>query len=221
MVGFAAGAGAWMYATRVGLTSRLLTIRPLWLVMGFALSILLVGAVGKVFPQYEVAAVGERLAHLQQHAEQGGSQLPDWRRERALPGGADGLCAIGPVQYILPAAVFQAVERDGGCECRGGDELSCSYIGWLGGRNGFSTLLARVMSNPRFAFAFALVLTLGIGVGLATSNLGTLSRYRAPFYGILAAVGLYWYLQGRYRTDAGKRASLGQPGPPAMSRGHA
>jgi hypothetical protein len=48
-------------------------------------------------------------------------------------------------------------------------------------RNGLRGLLRRVSHAPLLMFCAVFVFGLALGVGLATTNLGTLSRYRVPF----------------------------------------
>ncbi len=191
LMGFAAGFGAWMYIARVGASSRILQIRPTWLVVGCLLSVLMVGAVGKIFPRYDVQEVGERIAFLQQHAEQGGSsyEIGD-STERSL----GGQMAFAPFALFstffrpLPIEISSVTAAVNSVE-----SFAVLVLYWLAWRRtGFKELLARVFRNPRVAFALVYVLVLSVGIGLATSNLGTLSRYRAPFYAVIATLGLFW-----------------------------
>jgi hypothetical protein len=192
LVGFAAGFGAWMYAYRVGSSSRFLRVRPVWLVFGFSLSVLMVGAVGKIFPQYDVQEVGERIAYLQEHGESGGSSFDIGdSSERSLAGQMSyaPIALLGTFFRPLPIEISSTTAAINSVEAFG--VLVLYWVAWR--RSGFRGLLARAFENPRLAFAIVYVVVLAVGIGLATSNLGTLSRYRAPFYGVIATVGLFWY----------------------------
>jgi hypothetical protein len=48
----------------------------------------------------------------------------------------------------------------------------------------------RLSSSPLLMFCLVFSLTMGVGVGLATTNLGTLSRYRMPLVPFFAALVL-------------------------------
>jgi len=59
-------------------------------------------------------------------------------------------------------------------------------------RSGLLASLQRITSDRTLMFCFAFTLSLGMGVGLATTNLGTLSRYRMPmmpfYYAVIAVL---------------------------------
>lgn len=192
LVGFAAGFGAWIYVSRVGSSSRFLRVRPVWLVVGFSLSVLMVGAVGEIFPQYDVQEVGERIAFLQEYGESGGSSydIGD-SSQRSLIGQMSyaPLALLGTFFRPLPIEISSTTAAINSVESFG--VLVLYWFAWR--RSGFRGLLTRAFENPRLAFAIVYVVVLAVGIGLATSNLGTLSRYRAPFYAVIATVGLYWY----------------------------
>jgi hypothetical protein len=47
-------------------------------------------------------------------------------------------------------------------------------------RAGWRSVATRLLSNPTLSFCAVFVLVFGVGIGLSTTNMGTLSRYRAP-----------------------------------------
>ena len=55
-------------------------------------------------------------------------------------------------------------------------------------RESLSKAMARVRNSPVLMFCATFVVTLGIAVGLATTNLGTLSRYRMPLVPFFATL---------------------------------
>jgi hypothetical protein len=73
-------------------------------------------------------------------------------------------------------------------------------------RRRWSGLMQQVRTSPVLMFCLVFVLALALGTGLATTNMGTLSRYRAPmspFYFILILVT---WSEGRSVRRAGAAA---------------
>ena len=58
-------------------------------------------------------------------------------------------------------------------------------------RYGLARSVARILASPGLMFCFVFTLILAVGTGLASSNLGALSRYRAPmmpFFAVLLLI---------------------------------
>lgn len=216
LVGFAMGAGAWVYVSRAGEGAHVRTVRPLRLGVAFAASVLLVGAVGKLFPAYDVGEMGDRVAFLQEHAEVGGSSyaLGD-SAERSLI----GQMAFAPIALV--STFFRPFIFEISSATAAVNAVEATAVLWIFvtafRRRKVADLVDKVLSNPALAFAFVYSIVLAVGVGLATPNIGTLSRYRAPFYAVIVTLGAYWYLpqqwlarahpSGRTRSQVDSRVS--------------
>ncbi|MEZ4326484.1 MAG: hypothetical protein R3B40_14820, partial [Polyangiales bacterium] len=203
LIGFAAGFGAWIYASRSGSGSRVFRVRPLWLGVGFALSVLLVGGVGRLFPQFDVEVVGERIAFLQAYSEQGGSsyEVGD-AQERSLV----GQMAFAPVALFssffrpLPFEVTSVTAAVNALEVM----VVVPLFVMAYRRRTLGEALRRLFVSPALAFALVYCVVLGIGVGLATTNLGTLSRYRTPFYGTFVTLLVLMYVPSQWLAATSK-----------------
>lgn len=82
-------------------------------------------------------------------------------------------------------------------------------------RLGWAGLLRETMRSPVLAFCAVFALSLGLGTGLASSNLGTLSRYRAPmmpFFFTLLMV-LRFGTKSRVEVEAARMRGAGAQSP--------
>ncbi|MCB9591645.1 MAG: hypothetical protein H6719_02830 [Sandaracinaceae bacterium] len=163
-------------------------IRPLYIVLLGGLAIGGVLALGRVFPRYSLDGIVEETAHLQEVGSQvgGGSTY-------SLGAGSQSLAA----QILLaPVALLTALFRPLPFEVTGFtaaiNVLETTFLtGWLVvtlARERWRTLLHRVTSSPLLMFSVTFIVLFGIGVGLASTNLGTLSRYRAPLMPLFASL---------------------------------
>ncbi|MEM9861385.1 MAG: hypothetical protein AAF938_07205 [Myxococcota bacterium] len=78
-------------------------------------------------------------------------------------------------------------------------------------RTGIPDFARYLMTKPMLLFLAVYAMIIAVGVGLATTNLGALSRYRAPMYGQLAILFAVWSLIGTKRR-------LPMPGGPSAPR---
>lgn len=92
-------------------------------------------------------------------------------------------------------------------------------------RRRWRTVVAEIRRSPELAFCAAFALVLAVGTGLATSNLGTLSRYRAPmmpfFFALLMVLRRPLVDQRRVALAANVEAQArrrGMTSAPAVSR---
>jgi hypothetical protein len=81
-------------------------------------------------------------------------------------------------------------------------------------RGQLAGFVATARESPIMAFSLIFTLLVGVGVGLATTNLGTLTRYRMPMMAFYAAFLVVWYIRCR---PAPARATTPAP-PPARAR---
>ena len=187
----AAAAGLWWYwhysmSTKgsVGLASS-----PMYLVAGAVVAIAGVIGLGELFPQYSVDALGEEAAELQYQGQrvQGGSSY--------AIGDPTETSTAGQLAFA-PVAIFSALFRPMIVEAHNiqaainGLEMLIVKVLWIRilwvrGIRGTWRMLS---SSPALMFCVVFILLFSLGIGLATTNLGTLSRYRVPMMPMYALV---------------------------------
>lgn len=176
------------------------------------------GLVGlsKVFPEFGIARLGESVAAVQQtnlNLRLGGSFVE--------VGDGDQRSLVGQLEYVSVALV-NSLARPFLFEARNasmllaGLETTAIVLGMadLIRRFGVAALYRRVRGRPPLFAAAVFVLSFGSAVGLATSNLGTLSRYRVPMMPMYVAV----FLCLRASLRAERAARLAREGPSARGR---
>jgi hypothetical protein len=175
-------------------TGRPVTIQPARLGAAAVLGVALIAVLGALFPRYATEALTDEVSRLQVIGAQvgGGSyyQVAEPLPERSL---------LGQLLYA-PLALATAVFRPLLVEARNAPMLvaalemtvlalltfraalgrSWAWIGWT------------LRTSPTLAASATFVLLMGTAVGLASTNLGTLSRYRVPMLPFLALMVLVW-----------------------------
>lgn len=76
-------------------------------------------------------------------------------------------------------------------------------------RESLAKAAARIRNSPLLMFCLTFVVSLGIAVGLATTNLGTLSRYRMPLVPFFATLLLVISARSMDPVIAGRPAPVG------------
>jgi len=192
LVAFVAAAGVWWLTRTLQRSGRKLTRAQL--ALGALASIAAVIGVGRVLPEYSLDAIAERAADLQAVGAQieGGSgyQL----------GSAGERSVLGQAAFV-PMALVYSLFRPFLFEVRNPlmlvNALETTWITLLVLQNlrrgRLAGLIATARESPIMAFSLAFVVLVGVGVGLATTNLGTLTRYRMPMMAFYAAFLIVWY----------------------------
>lgn len=173
-------------------------IRPLYLLLGAALAIGGVVLIGHFYPSYSAEKLGEDLARRQRvgvmmtenmdSAGGGGSYYEMGTESTSL----QMQLAFAPL--ALATALFRPLpfEANNALAFVASLEafaLTCIVIQGLF-RGGPRRAVSIVMSNPVLAASLAFTLLFGMGVGLATTNFGSLSRYRMPLIPLWATLVL-------------------------------
>lgn len=179
---FVLGFGAWFFAA--SFKDRKLTLRGIvYIVAAFAVAIAGVLVLGRLFPSFSVDTVGSTAAGLQ-HAGEGMQTAND---SYVAIGDASEKTLAGQGRFF-PLALFNTLFRPVIFEVRGPVILAAALE-----MSVLTVLLLRVLArlrdprvrstirnSPMVVFCVAFVVTFGIGVGIATTNMGTLARYRMP-----------------------------------------
>jgi hypothetical protein len=140
-------------------------------------------AMGKVFPEYEVTQIAETVGRQQQAwvgHEGFGSNIQ-------VLGGAEARSIPQQVAFV-PIALVNALLRPSLFDVRNGPTLMAAVENTLIALGFFNlirsssrgAIVEGLLRTPLLVFSVTFVLVFGIGIGLTTSNLGSISRYRAP-----------------------------------------
>jgi len=181
--------GSWYYWAR-SLKRGRVHIRPAYFIVAAVLGVGGIVVLGQYFPEYALDNFTARTSDLQQLGRRGGSSYE-------LSGEAP-TTLIGQFAYA-PAALLTSLFRPFLFEVHNVPTLvsaaETTVLTLLFARILFTRRLAKVRrqiaDNPFLVFCVVFVITFGIAVGLASSNLGTLSRYRSPllpFFVVLLVV---------------------------------
>ena len=176
-------AGAsWYYWTR-SLKGGRLRIRPSYLVFAALLGIGGIVLIGYYFPEYSIDNLTARTYALQQlgrhHQLRGGSHY--------TLGDEMPTTLVGQLAYA-PAALLASLFRPALFEVHNllmlanaveTTALTLLFARILLTRN-LGNVRRRIAGDPFLVFCLVFVVAFGIAVGLASTNLGTLSRYRCP-----------------------------------------
>lgn len=186
-------AGAWFYWQRVISAGRVVALRPFSMVVASAIAVGGVLVAGRLFPEYSVENMGRQTAEMQARgaAIEGGTNYSLGASEE--PASMAGQAAF------LPLALVTALFRPFFFEARNAlvlvSSLETSYLIYLAvqvlRRRGFRAVRQEIMGSPVLVFVAVNVAVFSASVGLASTNLGSLSRYRAPFWPFWAVLLLY------------------------------
>jgi hypothetical protein len=175
------GLAAWLYAERAWQTDGGLRVRPLYLIMAVGAAVGGVALLGTIFPEFGVGRVADTVAQQQALWQQteGGSNIE--------LGSGEARSFLQQLPFV-PIALANALFRPTIFEARNAPTLGAALemtlmtfgVVWLIVRHSWSRTRAALMRSPPLVFAFVFILFFSIAVGLATSNLGSLSRYRVP-----------------------------------------
>jgi hypothetical protein len=183
--------GSWYYWAR-SLKRGRVRVRPIYFAAAAVLGVGGIVVLGQYFPEYALDNFTARSFELQQLGRRGGSAF-------AL-GSETPTTLVGQFLYA-PAALLASLFRPSLFEVHNllmlanaveTTALTLLFARILVTRN-LGNVWRQITDNPFLVFCAVFVFTFGIAVGLASSNLGTLSRYRGPllpfFVVLLLVVG--------------------------------
>ena len=192
---FALAGGSWYYWAR-SLRRGRVRIRPSYLVVEGLLGIGGIVLIGHYSPEYALDNLAARTSALQQVG-----------RYRGLRGGSHFTLSgeipttlVGQLAYA-PAALLASLFRPALFEVHNvlmlANAIETAVLTLLFARilltRNLGNLRRQIADDPFLVFCLVFVVAFGVAVGLATTNLGTLSRYRCPllpfFVVLLLALG--------------------------------
>lgn len=216
LIALSLAAGVWVFWSIQRKKTGTVVIKPIFLVLGALLSLGGITLVGKLNPEYGADQMRERAS---KQAMYGASAGGDSYYE--LASGADEERPLGQQIALAPAGLFTALFRPLVFEARSvmvfinAIESTTLFViaVVLIRRLGLKGVWDRISRSPSLVFCMTFSVSFGSAVGVLTTNLGTLSRYRAPmmplFAGLLAVL---WFESLRQRKAVAQpnRTSLAQ-----------
>jgi hypothetical protein len=185
---FVLAAGCWYYWAR-SLKRGRLRIRPAHLAVGALLGLGSIILLGHYFPDYSVDHFGDQTAQLQHVGQRirGGST---YALATEVPTSLAGQLAYAP------AALLFALFRPTLFEVRNllilanAVETTLFTLLFLRliAKRDLGNVRRQIAEDPFLVFCVVFVVAFGTAVGLASTNVGTLSRYRAPLLPFFAAL---------------------------------
>lgn len=186
-------AGAWFYWQRVTSAGRVVALKPFSMVVAAAMAVGGVLVAGRLFPEYSVENMGRQTAEMQARGTtvEGGTNY-------SLGASEEPASLVGQAAF-LPLALVTALFRPFIFEARNAlvliSSLETTYLIYLAvrvlRRRGFKAVRQEITGSPILVFVAVNVAVFSASVGLASTNLGSLSRYRAPFWPFWAVLLLY------------------------------
>jgi hypothetical protein len=170
--------GSWYYWAR-SLKRGRVRIRPAHFVVAAVLGLGGIVVLGQQFPEYSLDNFATQTASLQQLGRQGGSAF--------TLGSGSPTTLLGQFAYA-PAALLTSLFRPFVFEVHNVPSfvsaVETTVLTFLFARILFTRNLGKVRrqiaEDPFLVLCLVFVVAFGIAVGLASSNMGTLSRYRSP-----------------------------------------
>ncbi len=210
LVAYGASVAVYFYWRRAVQRGRTFRVRPVYLLLSAGFTVAVVLGLGEVFPQYAVSSLGEEAARLQTVGAgvAGGSNY-------SLAAGADrslvGQLVFGPL--ALATTLFRPLPFEVSSGTMALNTVETTLLtGWLVSvlwRRRWADLWRITTSSPLLMFSVTFIVLFGVAVGLASTNLGSLSRYRAPLMPLFASLIAIW---GGWRLEP---ATVPAPAPPA------
>jgi NADH:ubiquinone oxidoreductase subunit K len=210
---FLLAAGCWYYWAR-SLRRGRLRIRPAYVVVGALLACGGIVLLGHYFPEYAVDRFSDQTAQLQHIGRRirGGST---YELSAEVPKSLAGQFAYAP------AALVFALFRPTLFEVRNllilansveTTLLTLLFLRLVVKRN-LGNVRRQIAEDPFLVFCIVFVVAFGTAVGLASTNVGTLSRYRAPLLPFFVALLLVLVkpISRRSKANNSQRAPREQP----------
>lgn len=211
---FSLAFGAWLYWERAVRQGRVVSIRPASAVAAAAGAFLIFLIVGRISPQFAVENIAKSTATSQVAGTrvEGGSnyQLREVGDDEPEQQSVQSQVLLAPL--ALPTALFRPFIFEVRNPMMFLNALETTLLLFLTirlfVRGGLIQVRQAVFASPLLVFCLVFTVVMGTAVGLASTNLGSLSRYRMPFMPFF--VGLVLILDGMFKPQPFVRLS---PGP--------
>jgi len=198
----AVGAGFWFYCYRA-MSRRRAGFRPLYVGLSVAAAAGGVALLSVLFPRYSMDNIAAEAAMLQQVGAEvdGGSnyQIADAQRRSLL--GQLGFAPVALFTALLRPVIFEARNLLMFLSSLETTLLTLLFVRILALRS-WLRVWRSVVREPFLIFSGIFALLFATAVGLASTNLGTLSRYRIPLMPFFALTLLGMWYGPRSRTES-------------------
>jgi hypothetical protein len=189
LLSLAVAGSLWIIWQRVLRRGGSVVVKPVYLVLGLALGVGAFTGAGRWLPQVEGRSLTSAMTD-QRHVSAtvaGGSNYY-LEEEGITTSPPEAEAALGQQLALAPLALVTALFRPFIFEARNAVQaINSIETAWvlfafvqILRRQSLRTIVSRVTASPTLMFCLAFTVVLALGTGLSTSNLGTLSRYRAP-----------------------------------------
>ena len=188
LVAFLLSFAAWGLWQRVLKSGSSLVVKPLYLVLGLLTLVAASAAVDRLLPNTQERGLAGALA-FQRRAAQGDEGGSNFNLEGAFrDANSTENTSLAAQVALAPLALATALYRPLLFEARSPVQLVNAIEATallvltiqLIRRYSWRRLVATVVGSPTLMFCATFTLIMALGTGLSTSNMGTLSRYRAP-----------------------------------------
>ncbi len=188
-----AAIGAFLYGEHARRAGRHAVVRPLPLAFAAAVAVAGVIGLGQIFPEFALDHVAEHTANQQLVGQRvrGGSSYSIGDPTQRSIGGQLAFTPIAIVSSLFRPFIFEARNPQIAVNALEMFAVLLLTIRAVSKRS-WVALWQDVQRSPMLMFCVAFTLAFALPVGLATTNLGTLSRYRMPLLPFFAAVLMVW-----------------------------
>jgi hypothetical protein len=205
----AAATGVWFYFDRALRSGKTIVLKPFHFAFGAAVAVGGVIGLGWIFPEFALDRVGEQFARQQGFAETlgGGSSFTIGDPTKTSTVAQFAFAPVGLVNSLFRPFVFEVRNPQMAISAVEATVLTILFIRavvvqtWAG-------LKRQLAGSPLLVFSLVFTIVFGAAVGIATTNLGTLSRYRVPLLPFFAMMLLTLTARDPRRVSA---APLARP----------
>jgi hypothetical protein len=186
---FAIAAGVWVYWRYAVHVEGRFRLRPIHLVIGGLLAIGGVIILGQIFPRYSFTNIGPEVARMQGFGStiRGGSGYAIGDANAITLGGQLAFAPIGLVYALFRPFIFEMSNIPMAASALEAAFLSVALLRLVWARRWGDTW-RMLTSSPMLVYSIVFTVGVAVAVGIATTNLGTLVRYRMPILPFYALV---------------------------------
>lgn len=187
---FTLAAGTWFGLSR--LKSSNAAVKPMYLIVSAVAVVALIAGLSAAFPEFSPSKFGESASQMQQYGAQtgGGSNYALGNAEATTLSGQLAFAPIALITVLIRPFIFEV--RNFSMFIASIESTALLFLlVQLFRKNSLREVLSAIRKSPPLAYCFVFTMIAGLAIGLATSNFGTLSRYRIPmmpYYVVLVLV---------------------------------
>ncbi len=176
---FVLSAGTWIGLSRLKRSDA--AVKPIYLLGALGALVGLFAVLSVVFPEFSVAKFGESASRMQQNGAnaEGGSNYSLGNAQATTLSGQLTFAPIALITVLIRPFIFEVRNFSMFLASLESTALLALLI-QLFWKNSPADVYRAIRRSPPLAYCVVFSLVAGLAIGLATSNFGTLSRYRIP-----------------------------------------